>query len=112
MKQSFGIKVALSLGLLLMSAMAWGNPEPWQLNMTEGVTQSAAEVHNLHMIILWICVVIGVVVFGVMFWSMLIHRRSTGQKPAHFHESTTVEILWTIVPLVILVVMRYRRPRP
>lgn len=47
---------------------------------------------------LLICVIIGVVVFGAMFWSMVVHRRSTGQQPAHFHEHTWVEILWTVVP--------------
>jgi len=57
------------------------------------------------MAILWICVVIGVVVFGAMFWSMMVHRRSTGQVAAKFHENTKIEILWTIVPLLILVVM-------
>ena len=77
----------------------------WTVNMAPGVTEVSRTVFDLHMIIFWICVVIGVVVFGVMFWSMLIHRRSTGQEPAHFHESTTVEILWTVVPFVILVVM-------
>ena len=48
--------------------------------------------------------VIGIVVFGAMFWSMILHRRSTGQVAAKFHEST-VEILWTVVPLLILVAM-------
>ena len=77
----------------------------WTVNMAPGVTEVSRSVFDLHMTIFWICVVIGVIVFGVMFWSMLIHRRSTGQKPAHFHESTTVEILWTVVPLAILIVM-------
>jgi cytochrome c oxidase subunit II len=77
----------------------------WTVNMAPGVTEVSRSVFDLHMTIFWICVVIGVIVFGVMFWSMLIHRRSTGQKPAHFHESTTVEILWTVVPLAILILM-------
>jgi cytochrome c oxidase subunit 2 len=106
MKQSFGIKVALSLGLLLMSAMAWGNPEPWQLNMTEGVTQSAAEVHNLHMLIFWVCVAIGVVVFAVMAYSIFAFRRSQGAVPdTTMVHSTKAEIIWTVIPVVILVVM-------
>ncbi len=88
------------LGLAFSSAQA-----EWAVNMLPGATEVSRSVFDLHMIIFWICVVIGVVVFGVMFWSMLMHRRSTGQKPAHFHESTTVEILWTVVPFVILVVM-------
>ncbi len=77
----------------------------WTVNMTPGATEVSRTVFDLHMTIFWICVVIGVIVFGVMFWSMLIHRRSTGQQASNFHESTTVEILWTVVPLVILVAM-------
>ena len=92
--------VGLLLSLVFSSAQA-----EWAVNMTSGATEVSKTVFDLHMTIFWICVVIGVVVFGVMFWSMLIHRRSTGQKPALFHESTTVEILWTVVPLLILIVM-------
>lgn len=92
------------MGLLLWLAFGSAQAE-WAVNMLPGATEVSRSVFDLHMIIFWICVVIGVVVFGVMFWSMLIHRRSTGQQPAHFHESTTVEILWTVVPFVILVVM-------
>ncbi|WP_122667251.1 cytochrome c oxidase subunit II [Pseudomonas viridiflava] len=77
----------------------------WTTNMAPGATQVSHAVFDLHMIIFWICVVIGVVVFGAMFWSMIVHRRSTGQVAAHFHEHTTVEILWTLVPLLILVAM-------
>ena len=75
------------------------------LNMTEGVTDISQEVFGLHMLILWICVVIGVIVFGAMFWSILMHRKSKGVKPATFHESTSLEFLWTIVPFVILIGM-------
>ncbi len=77
----------------------------WTTNMAPGVTYISNQVFDLHMTIFWICVVIGIVVFGAMIWSMIIHRRSTGQVAAHFHESTKVEILWTVVPLVILIVM-------
>ncbi|WXL26099.1 cytochrome c oxidase subunit II [Ectopseudomonas mendocina] len=77
----------------------------WGVNMTPGATEVSRSVFDLHMTIFWICVVIGVIVFGAMFWSMLVHRRSVGQEPAHFHESTTVEILWTVIPLLILVLM-------
>ena len=92
------------MGLLLWLACDPARAE-WAVNMLPGVTEVSRSVFDLHMIIFWICVVIGVVVFGVMFWSMLVHRRSTGQQPARFHESTTVEILWTVVPFVILVAM-------
>ena len=75
------------------------------LNMTKGVTPISREVYDLHMLILWICVVIGVVVFGAMFYSMYAHRKSKGAVAAEFHESTKMEILWTVVPFVILVGM-------
>ncbi|KDE38978.1 Cytochrome c oxidase polypeptide II [Nitrincola lacisaponensis] len=74
-------------------------------NMPPGVTEISREVYSLHMTILWICVAIAVVVFGVMFYSLIVYRKSKGAKPAHFHENTTVEIIWTAVPLVILVLM-------
>jgi cytochrome c oxidase subunit 2 len=75
------------------------------LNMTSGATAISHEVYNLHMLIFWICVVIGVVVFGTMFWSIYHHRKSRGVAPAQFHESTLVEVLWTAVPMLILIVM-------
>ncbi len=92
---------ALMGGLLFP---AWSMAD-WTLNMAPGVTGTSNEIFSLHMTILWICVAIGVVVFGVMFWSIFAHRKSQGAKPANFHENTLVEILWTIIPFVILVVM-------
>ena len=77
----------------------------WETNMPVGVTEISRSVHDLHMTIFWICVAIGVVVFGVMFWSILHHRKSKGAVPAQFHESTTVEIIWTLIPFVILIAM-------
>lgn len=76
-----------------------------RLNLTRGVTDISSEVYDLHMIIFYICCVIGLVVFGVMFWSILHHRKSKGVQPAHFHESVKVEVLWTLIPFVILIVM-------
>ncbi|MCV4284791.1 cytochrome c oxidase subunit II [Pseudomonas capsici] len=77
----------------------------WTTNMSPGASVVSNAVFDLHMTIFWICVVIGLVVFAAMFWSVLMHRRSLGQKAAHFHENTTVEILWTLVPFLILVAM-------
>ena len=95
-----------NLGWLLMgttlSFSAWAE---MQLNLTEGVTAISKEVYDLHMLVLYICSVIGIVVFGAMFWSMVFHRKSKGVKPADFHESTKVEILWTAIPIVILIAM-------
>lgn len=75
------------------------------LNFQRPVTAVARDVYELHMLILWICVVIGIVVFGVMFYSIFAHRKSRGHKAAKFHESTTVEIVWTAIPFLILVTM-------
>lgn len=95
-------RAGVLLGGLMTPALSMAD---WTLNMSPGVTGTSNEIFNLHMTILWICVVIGVVVFGIMFWSIFAHRKSSGRKPANFHENTLVEILWTIIPLVILVVM-------
>ncbi|MEH8017401.1 cytochrome c oxidase subunit II [Rheinheimera muenzenbergensis] len=75
------------------------------LNMTQGVTEISQQVYQLHMTIFWICCVIGAVVFGIMFWSIVRHRKARGVQPAQFHESTRVEILWTAIPVVILIIM-------
>jgi cytochrome c oxidase subunit 2 len=77
----------------------------YALNMREGVTATSQSVYDLHMIIFWVCCVIGVVVFGAMIYSIIYHRKSKGAVAAQFHESTTMEILWTVVPIVILVSM-------
>lgn len=75
------------------------------LNLRRGATDISGQVYDLHMLMFAICVVIAVVVFGVMFTSMYLHRKSRGAKPANFHESVKVEIAWTIVPFLILVFM-------
>jgi cytochrome c oxidase subunit 2 len=92
----------VALSMLLSSS--WAHAD-WTVNMREGVTALSRDVYSLHMIIFWVCVVIGVLVFGVMILSMLMHRKSLGVKPADFHHSTKLEIIWTIIPVVILVVM-------
>lgn len=97
--------------LLLAGAPAWavtdspGGPGVRQLNFQEPVTQIAADVYWLHNLLLAICLVIFIGVFGVMFYSILKHRKSVGHKPATFHESTAVEIAWTVVPFVIVILM-------
>jgi cytochrome c oxidase subunit 2 len=87
---------------LLLAAPAYTGNE---INMTRGVTAQSAIAYQLHMVILWICVVIGVIVFSAMFVSIVLHRKSRGQTPAQFTHSTKAEIIWTIIPVVILVVM-------
>jgi cytochrome c oxidase subunit II len=75
----------------------------WGLNLTRGVTPYSNTVYDLHMLILAICAVIALVVFGVMFYTMFAFRKSNGAQAAQWHESTKVEFIWTIVPFVILV---------
>jgi len=81
------------------------NIEQYQLNMTKGVTDISAGVYDMHMLMFLICVVIGAGVFIAMFISMYFHRKSRGVKPANFHENVKVEIAWTVIPFIILVVM-------
>ena len=82
-----------------------GGPSVLQLHLTRGVTRIAEEQSNLHWMMLIICTVIFVAVFSVMFYSIWKHRRSQGAKAANFHESVTVEIVWTVVPFLIIVGM-------
>jgi cytochrome c oxidase subunit 2 len=87
--------------LILVAPALTGN----EVNMTRGVTQQSVDHFDLHMIVLWICVVIGIGVFTVMFTSIVLHRKSRGHEAAKFNHSTTAEIIWTIIPVLILVVM-------
>lgn len=77
----------------------------WGLNMPKGVTELSLETYNIHMMIFWWCVAIGIIVFGVMIISLIKHRKSTGAKPADFSHSMTAEVLWTAVPVVILMLI-------
>ena len=77
----------------------------WDGNMTRGVTEVSQSIFELHMLIFWICVWIGVAVFGVMFYSIFKHRKSKGAVASKFHESLSLEILWTAIPTVILIAM-------
>ena len=87
--------------LILVAPALTGN----EVNMTRGVTQQSVDHFDLHMIVLWICVVIGIGVFTVMFTSIVLHRKSRGHEPAKFNHSTKAEIIWTIIPVLILVVI-------
>ena len=77
----------------------------WGLNMPKGVTELSQETYDLHMMVFWWCVAIGVVVFGVMIISLFKHRKSKGAEPATFTHSTTAEVIWTAIPVVILLIM-------
>ena len=81
------------------------NADWFALNMTRGITDISNEVFELHMLIFWICVVIGVLVFGVMFYSMYAHTRKKNPVPATFDDNHKLEIAWTIIPFLILIAM-------
>jgi cytochrome c oxidase subunit II len=103
--------LALPAAVLLapVAAMAQSaDPQPWQLNMGRGVTASSEHAYDAHMLALWICVVIGVIVFGAMAYAMFKFRKSKGAKPdVHFTHSTKLEIIWTVVPVILLVMMAF-----
>jgi cytochrome c oxidase subunit 2 len=77
----------------------------WDLNMPQGITGISRETYDLHMLIFWICVAIGVIVYSVLIYSLFAYRKSRGAIPAKFHHSTKVEIIWTVIPFAILIAM-------
>ena len=83
----------------------------YKLNMIKGVTPLSHDIYHLHMLMLWVCVAIGVVVFGIMIYSLIRFRKSKGAVPAQFHHSTKAEIVWTIIPIVILVTLAFPATR-
>lgn len=94
---------ALIVSALLASSAASANPERWQLNLPKGVTATSREVHDIHMLMLWICVVIGVLVFSAMFFAIFRFRKSKGVVPATWSHSMKLEAAWTIIPVLILI---------
>lgn len=93
------------LSLLLLPFRALADYKPYQLNMSRGVTPISHDIYDLHMAIFWICVAIGVLVFSVLIYSLIKHRKSKGHKPADFHSSLKIEIIWAVIPFLILVAM-------
>ncbi len=96
------LSTGVGLALTTIAAQAYTETSGGY-NMPVGVTEVSREVHGLHMAVFWVCVVIGIIVFGLMTYSIIKHRRSNNPKPADFHESTTVEIIWTVIPFVVLI---------
>jgi len=90
---------------LMTLSLGSAHASDYTLNLTKGVTKVSNDIYDLHMLILWICVFIGIGVFGAMFYSIYHHRKSKGHKAAQFHENTTIEIIWTIIPTLILIGM-------
>jgi cytochrome c oxidase subunit 2 len=101
-----GLAVAASIpAMAATEPVITGRPVEHQLNMQPPVTGIAAYIYSLHNWMMVVCLVIFIGVFGVMFYSVFKHRKSLGHKPATFHESTTVEIAWTVVPFLIVIGM-------
>lgn len=93
------IRVVSFLGLMLISMQSWAE---YQLDLRPGVTKLSQSAYEIHTLVMWICVVIGIVVFGAMIYSIIVHRKSRGYKAAKFDDNLTVEIIWTIIPFIIL----------
>jgi len=101
----FALMLAPAMFLATFGKALADDAQRWAVNMPKGVTPVSNAIYDIHMIIFWICVVIAVGVFGVMFYSMYAHRKSKGAVAANFHENTTAEIVWTVIPAVLLIVM-------
>lgn len=103
-------RLMTACALLASPALAWAqsaDPKPWQLNMGKGVTASSQHAYDAHMVALIVCIVIGIIVFGAMAYAMFKFRKSKGAVAAQFSHNTTAEIIWTVIPVLILVVMAW-----
>lgn len=101
----------LAATTLMAPLCASANPVPWQLNMTKGVTEISKRIYDIHMLALWICVAIGVLVFGAMIIAMVRFRKSRGAVAETWSHNTKLEAVWTIVPILILIIMAWPATR-
>lgn len=99
-KRSLFAAIMGGIGLFLVCGSASAE---LGLNLTEGVTPTSKAIYGLHMYILWVCVGIGTLVYGIMAWSIYHHRKSRGAKASQFHENTVLEVVWTVIPFLILI---------
>lgn len=97
-------KTLAALSGTMISGAVWAG---YQLNLREPQSDLARDVYNMHTLINLVCLAIFVVVFGAMFYSIWKHRKSAGHQAEHFHENTTVEVIWTVIPFLILIGMAY-----
>ncbi|AOY61439.1 cytochrome c oxidase subunit II [Xanthomonas citri pv. citri] len=103
-------QVGLAMAALLSAPVAWAqsaDPKEWQLNMGRGVTQTARMAYEAHMVALWVCVAIGALVFSAMGYAMFKFRKSKGAVAAQFSHNTTAEVLWTVIPVLVLIAMAW-----
>jgi cytochrome c oxidase subunit 2 len=112
MSKRISTAIITLLSFLPLSVFAQAEPSNWGLNMPKGVTDISNIVYGLHMKVFFICCVIGVIVFGAMIYSIVKHRKSKGAVAAQFHHSTSLEILWTAIPVLILFFMAYIATAP
>ena len=101
------VAASMAVVLALGAGIAQADPHPWQLNLTRGVTTWSGEPYFLNNVAFGVCVVIGVLVFGAMFIAMFRFRKSRGAVPEKWSHNTTVEIVWTTIPVIILMVLAY-----
>lgn len=111
MNISKSTRIGLAALLASISGSLLANPEPWQLNMSPGVTQTAHNAYSAHMLALWICAAIGLIVFGAMAVAMVRFRKSKDAVPATWSHNTTAEIIWTVVPVLLLIAMAWPATR-
>lgn len=107
LKRLNAIKQLIMSGLLALLAgpIHAAAPDPWQLNMYKGVTPISKDIYSLHMTAMWVCAAIGIIVFGVMIYALIHHRKSKGYTPASFHDNTRLEVIWSIIPFIILIAL-------
>ncbi|TAK39009.1 MAG: cytochrome c oxidase subunit II [Lysobacteraceae bacterium] len=120
LKQGRVGKALLGLAAMALPMLAWAQAAtapataadaepaatvPWQLNLHPGVTQTSQAAYDAHMFAVWVCVAIGLIVFGAMAVAMFRFRKSKGAVAADWSHNTTAEVIWTIVPIIILIVM-------
>jgi cytochrome c oxidase subunit 2 len=99
---------AIAASLLLASLPALAS---WDVDILPPASPTADDAYRLHWGIMYVCIAIFFIVFGAMFWSIFKHRKSVGAKAAQFHENTTIEVLWTIIPLLVLIAMAWPATR-
>ncbi len=92
---------------IVLAALALPAQAAWDLNMTKGVTSISRDAYDLHMLVLWICTIVGVAVFGVMIYAIVKFRKSKGAVPATFSHNARAEMIWTIIPMLVLVYLAY-----
>jgi cytochrome c oxidase subunit 2 len=107
MKHRLGSRTAALFTAAGTAAFHGSGAAAARYNLQEPVTRVASQIYDLHMLMFWICVGIFVVVFGVMFYSVYAHRKSVGHQAAQFHENASVELFWTVIPLLILVAIAW-----